>query len=151
MMDDKFPDNDETLGNFDFDDDNTTEDEIEEDFDEEFESDLSSSSSQEKTESKEDIPPLTTESLPPQESRPPPPTPRSGLIAPADIPVVLKVELDRLRMTADRLLNLRPGNFLTLQRTLEQEVDLVVNGEKIGRGELIRIGDVIGVRITELG
>jgi flagellar motor switch/type III secretory pathway protein FliN len=29
-------------------------------------------------------------------------------------------------------------------------VDLVINGKKVGRGELIRMGDLLGVRILSL-
>ena len=32
----------------------------------------------------------------------------------------------------------------------ESGVDMVVNGKRIARGELLRIGDVLGIRIMEL-
>jgi len=71
-------------------------------------------------------------------------------ITPTELPVRLTVEIGRIRMSAGDLMNLTPGNLLELNVTPEQGVDLVVNGKKVGRGELIRIGDVLGVRVLSL-
>lgn len=67
-----------------------------------------------------------------------------------DLPVHLTVEIGRLRMSAAALLELEPGNLLELNVSVEQGVDLVVNGKKVGRGELIRMGDLLGVRVLSL-
>jgi flagellar motor switch protein FliN len=147
-MDDKVPDEE--------DEDLSSDFEFEDEDSEEFEEEVSEGAEEERREEEsiaeeEEIPSLVAEE-PPLPTRPPPPVAeKPKYVSPADIPVILKVELDRVNMTADRLLHLQPGNFLELHRTLEQGVDLVVNGEKIGRGELIRIGEAIGVRVTELG
>ncbi len=71
-------------------------------------------------------------------------------ISPEQLPVQLTVEVGRVRMTAGELLSLTPGNLLDLHVAPEQGVDLVVNGKKVGRGELIRMGDLLGVRILNL-
>lgn len=71
-------------------------------------------------------------------------------IKPEEIPLHITVEVGRIRMTAQELIGLAPGNLLELNVSPEQGVDLVVNGKKIGRGELMRIGDVLGVRILSL-
>jgi flagellar motor switch protein FliN/FliY len=71
-------------------------------------------------------------------------------ISPAELPVRLTVEIGRIKMSVGDLMNLAPGNLLELNVTPEQGVDLVINGKKVGRGELIRIGDVLGVRILSL-
>lgn len=71
-------------------------------------------------------------------------------ISPEELPVQLTVEVGRVKMTAGELLNLSPGNLLDLHVSPEQGVDLVVNGKKVGRGELIRMGDLLGVRILNL-
>ncbi len=67
-----------------------------------------------------------------------------------ELPIHLIVEVGRLRMTAQELMTLAPGNLLELKVSPEQGVDLVVNGKKVGRGELMRMGDVLGVRIISL-
>lgn len=71
-------------------------------------------------------------------------------ISPPDLPVHLTVEVGRIQMTAAALMNLAPGNLIDLKISPEQGVDLVINGKKVGRGELIRMGDVLGVRILAL-
>jgi flagellar motor switch protein FliN/FliY len=66
-----------------------------------------------------------------------------------DLPLFVTVELARLRMTMDHLMKLAPGNFLELPIHPDQGVALTVNGQKIGRGELVYLGEKLGVRILE--
>jgi flagellar motor switch protein FliN/FliY len=71
-------------------------------------------------------------------------------LSPTDLPLHLTIEVGRILMTAGALMSLAPGNLLELNVSPEQGVDLVINGKKVGRGELIRMGDVLGVRILSL-
>ena len=54
-------------------------------------------------------------------------------------------------MSIQKLMELEPGNTLELDIHPESGVDLVVNGRRIGKGELLRIGDHLGVRILDIG
>lgn len=76
---------------------------------------------------------------------------KSTPISPKEIPVSLVVELGRIQMTVGKLLELEPGNVLEVDIKPEQGVDLVINGKVVGKGELIRLGEALGVRIVELG
>ena len=67
-----------------------------------------------------------------------------------ELPLNVTVELARLRMTVDQLMQLSPGNFLQLPIHPEQGVVLSINGQKVGRGEMIYLGDALGIRILEL-
>lgn len=67
-----------------------------------------------------------------------------------NVPLTVRIEAGHLRMKASELLQLQPGNLLTLPQKEEPLVDLVVQGQCIGQGELIRVGEVIGVRILHL-
>lgn len=71
-------------------------------------------------------------------------------ISPEKLPINLTVEAGRVRMTVEELMHLAPGNLIDLRVFPEQGVDLVVNGKKVGRGELIRMGEMLGVRILSL-
>lgn len=71
-------------------------------------------------------------------------------LKPEKLPVCVTIEVGRLRMSIEELMQLTPGNLLKLPVTPEQGVDLVVNGKKVGRGELLKVGDVLGVRVLEL-
>jgi flagellar motor switch protein FliN/FliY len=72
-------------------------------------------------------------------------------ISPEQIPVTLIVEAGQIQMTMEQLMNLEPGNILEINLHPEDGVDLTINGRTVGRGELIRIGEAIGVRILQMG
>ena len=67
-----------------------------------------------------------------------------------DVPLPVIIEVGRIQMAVKKLLELQPGNLLELDIHPESGVDLVVNGKRIARGELLRIGEALGVRILEL-
>ena len=69
-----------------------------------------------------------------------------------DLPLLVVVQLQELSMTFDQLKALQPGNLLDLDIHPEAAtVQLSVEGHIIGEGDLIRIGEKIGVRIRSLG
>ncbi|MFA5250391.1 MAG: type III secretion system cytoplasmic ring protein SctQ [Parachlamydiales bacterium] len=68
-----------------------------------------------------------------------------------DLPVTLTVELAKMQMPLKELSSLQTGNFLEMPSSIEEGVFLCVNGKKIGRGELVHLGDKLGVRVLELG
>lgn len=60
------------------------------------------------------------------------------------------VEVGRLQMSIQKLTELQPGNVLEIDVRPENGVDLVVNGKRIGKGELLKLGDCLGVRILDV-
>lgn len=66
-----------------------------------------------------------------------------------EIPLTVVVEVGRLQISVGKLMALEPGNLLELNVHPENGVDLVVNGNVIGKGELLKIGDALGVRILD--
>ena len=79
------------------------------------------------------------------------PIKKVGQLSLDQIPVSLVIEIGSIQMTMQKLLELEPGNLLELDIHPENGVDLVINGKKVGKGELIRIGESLGVRVLELG
>ena len=77
--------------------------------------------------------------------------PQQQMLSPKKVPVSLTVEVAKIRINLDKLLKLKPGNILELGVQPEKGVSLVANGACVGKGELVQIGDVIGVKITQLG
>jgi flagellar motor switch protein FliN len=67
-----------------------------------------------------------------------------------DVPVELAVEIGRARMTVGETLGLRPGSIIKLDRLAEEPLDLLVNGTRIARGEVVVIDEDFGLRITEV-
>lgn len=81
----------------------------------------------------------------------PSPSETSRLIAPEEIPISLVVEIGKVHLTMAQLLSMEPGNLLETDIHKDDKVNLTVNGKRVGKGELIRIGDVIGVRVVQIG
>jgi flagellar motor switch protein FliN/FliY len=67
-----------------------------------------------------------------------------------DVPVELAVEIGRTRMTIRETLALGPGSIVTLDRLSGEPVDLLVNGKRIARGEVVVIDEEFGLRVTEV-
>jgi flagellar motor switch protein FliN/FliY len=88
----------------------------------------------------------------PAESSENQPQPAEGEVtAIKELPLFVTVELARLKMTLDKLMHLNPGNMLELPIHPEQGVSLTVNGQIVGRAELIYLGETLGLRILEIG
>ena len=67
-----------------------------------------------------------------------------------DLPINLLLELGRLDLPLGEVRRLAPGAVLPLARPLDDSVDILANGRRIGCGALVQIGDSIGVRVTRL-
>ena len=77
-------------------------------------------------------------------------TSKEKLVKPSDIPLTLTAEVARLKLTAKELLEIAPNTTLDLKVDLDEGIDLVVQGKKIAKGELVKLGNFLGVRITEI-
>lgn len=71
--------------------------------------------------------------------------------SPEDIPLSITVEVGRVQMSLQKVMELQPGNLLELNVRPENGVDLVVNGKRIAKGELLLVGEALGVRILDIG
>lgn len=71
------------------------------------------------------------------------------LIDPEKIPLNIICEVGSFEMSLQNLLELKPGSIIPLSKRPEDGVYLTCNQKKIAKGELIQLGDVIGVKILE--
>lgn len=67
-----------------------------------------------------------------------------------EVPVQLVFELGRAEAQVAELESLQAGYVFDLGKPLSQTVDILANGRRIGAGELVRLGDTIGVRVSRL-
>jgi type III secretion protein Q len=77
-----------------------------------------------------------------------------GLIEDAeldDLAMRLVFEVGRFEMTLGAVRALGPGYVFSLDRDPEQVVDIVANGRRIGCGQLVKIGERLGVKVLRLG
>lgn len=68
----------------------------------------------------------------------------------SDIPLNIVIEAGRFQMTVDKLSSLEPGNVIDLNISPNDGVDLVVNGISVAKGELLKVGESLGVRIVDI-
>lgn len=70
------------------------------------------------------------------------------VVDPLDAPVTLTVELGRISVPLGRLAGLKPGEVLELNRHGREPVEVTSGGRTVARGDLVLIGDELGVRVT---
>ncbi len=67
-----------------------------------------------------------------------------------DLPLVVSIELGRTKMSGKDLLHLDRGSVIELDGLAGEPVDVLVDDRKIAEGEVVVIGESLGVRITRL-
>ncbi|WP_343716277.1 type III secretion system cytoplasmic ring protein SctQ [Inquilinus sp.] len=67
-----------------------------------------------------------------------------------ELPVTLVFELGRSELPLAAVQGLAPGAVIPLGRDPGEAVDIVANGRRIGRGEIVRIENELGVRVVRL-
>jgi flagellar motor switch protein FliN len=63
---------------------------------------------------------------------------------------ILTAEIGRIRLPLQKLLHLQPGAMIDLIQRPEQGVDITINGKKVASGELLKLGETIGLRILDV-
>jgi flagellar motor switch protein FliN/FliY len=67
-----------------------------------------------------------------------------------EVPLSISVELGRTSLTIRELLALGQGSILSLDRHAGEPVDVLVNGKRLARGEVVVIDEDFGIRVTEV-
>lgn len=66
------------------------------------------------------------------------------------VSVELEVKIGAASITVAELFALTAGSVLTLDRAVEEPVDVFLNGRRVAAGHLAVSGDHLGVRITHI-
>jgi flagellar motor switch protein FliN len=67
-----------------------------------------------------------------------------------DVAVTLSLEVGRARMSVRDLLQLAPGAIVELDRLAGEPLDVLVNGVRIARGEVVVVNEKFGIRLTDV-
>jgi type III secretion protein Q len=67
-----------------------------------------------------------------------------------DIAVKLMFEMGRTELSLGDLRAIAPGYIFDLSRTPANAIDIFAGSRRIGQGEVVQIGDALGVRVTRL-
>lgn len=65
--------------------------------------------------------------------------------------VALQVRMAGATLTVDELMALKAGSVVELQRPVDEPFELVLEDAVVARGELVAVGDRLGLRLTEVG
>ncbi len=77
------------------------------------------------------------------------PRARVAQILALEVPLV--VRLANRSMTIGEIMALSPGAILEFARTVDQELDLMINNCEIGSGVAVKVDEHFGLRITHIG
>jgi flagellar motor switch protein FliN/FliY len=67
-----------------------------------------------------------------------------------DVSVTLSLEVGTVQLTVRDLLQLAPGAIVELNRLATEPLDVLVNGVRIARGELVVVDEKFGIRLTDV-
>jgi flagellar motor switch protein FliN/FliY len=67
-----------------------------------------------------------------------------------DVQVKLQVSLGEAELSVAELLRLREQSVVALNRDASHAVDLVLDGNVVGRGNLVVVGENYGIELTEI-
>lgn len=75
---------------------------------------------------------------------------RSDIEIIRDVPLEITVELGRTRKKISEILDFVSGSIVELDRLVGEPLDILANGKKIAKGEVVVIEENYGIRITEI-
>ena len=67
-----------------------------------------------------------------------------------DVAVTLALEVGRAKMSVRDLLQLAPGAVVELDRLAGEPLDVLVNGVRVARGEVVVVNEKFGIRLTDV-
>jgi flagellar motor switch protein FliN len=67
-----------------------------------------------------------------------------------DVGVNVALEVGRTKITVRELLQLSQGSILELDRLAGEPLDVLVNGVRVARGEVVVVNDKFGIRLIEV-
>jgi len=67
-----------------------------------------------------------------------------------NVSLTVSIELGRVEKTVHEVLELREGSLIETEKLSGMPMEVLVNGQLFGRGEVVVVGDSLAIRITEL-
>lgn len=67
-----------------------------------------------------------------------------------DVPLQVSVEVGRCKILLKDLLEMRPGQVIELDKSVDEPLDLYINSRLIARGKPVMIGDGFGIKLTDV-
>lgn len=68
----------------------------------------------------------------------------------SSLPLRVNLQLGQLEMSLQEVEQLAPGVIVPLDRHVDNGVDVIVNGKRIARGGIVKVGENLAVRIVQV-
>lgn len=65
--------------------------------------------------------------------------------------VPIRVRLAERSMPVNQIMQLGPGTILEFERTVDRELDLMINNCHVGSGVAVKVNEHFGLRVTRIG
>jgi flagellar motor switch protein FliN/FliY len=67
-----------------------------------------------------------------------------------DIPLNITVELGKVRMPVNELLQLGQGSIIELSKQVGEPLDIYVNNKLVAKGEVVILDEKFGIRVADI-
>jgi len=67
-----------------------------------------------------------------------------------DIPLDVSVELGKVRMIVNDLLQLGQGSIIELNKPVGEPLEIFINNKLVARGEVVVVDEKFGIRVTDI-
>ncbi len=67
-----------------------------------------------------------------------------------DIPLDVSVELGKVRMIVNDLLQLGQGSIIELNKPVGESLEIYINNKLVARGEVVVVDEKFGIRVTDI-
>lgn len=67
-----------------------------------------------------------------------------------DIPLDISVELGKVKIPVNELLQLGHGSILELTKPVDEPLDIYVNNKLVAKGEVVILDDKFGIRVADI-
>ena len=67
-----------------------------------------------------------------------------------DIPLKLTIEFGRTKILINDLLQLGMGSIIELDKTIDEPLEILVNGKLVARGEVVVMNDKLAIKLTDI-
>ena len=67
-----------------------------------------------------------------------------------DIPLDVSVELGKVRMIVNDLLQLGQGSIIELNKQVGEPLEIYINNKLVARGEVVVVDEKFGIRVTDI-
>ena len=67
-----------------------------------------------------------------------------------EVPLKVSAVLGETSMTVEELMKCTQGTIIELEKQVGEAVDIYVNGKIVAKGEIVIVGEKIGITLTEI-